>query len=201
MSSLLMPTPPLTITNLVATFRLTPSSFTAQEYLSVARIVPNVEYNPAKFHAIFVRIRRTNPLTNHTSTCTALVYRSGRVVLTHAGQCVEEARAYAKRLCRRVDFALGRKRCTPSALQLRNVVGSARLPFKVHADRLLEVTTPNGFHLHYDPTIFPALRCKMSDATVLVFNNGKLIITGVDAVDKLNTCFVNFYNFIRLHCC
>lgn len=52
----------------------------------------------------------------------------------------------------------------------------------------------------YDPTIFPALRCKFNpaygNATALVYISGKVIFTGVDNIPFLNDISNSFIMFL-----
>jgi TATA-box binding protein (TBP) (component of TFIID and TFIIIB) len=201
---------PIKVKNVVATFRLRRFPFTPQEYLAIANRSPNSEYRPQKFHAI---IQRLHCIPQKSST--ALIFRSTKVVLTGAGACRMDAESIGQQLCRRIDFALqhihGRqkRRCRVNNLLVRNMVGSVRLPFKVPAPLCLQhsqwfADAEHKWALIFDATVFPALRCKITSrdggskkiATILAFNNGKMIITGVKCETMLKTIYEKFYKFI-----
>ena len=200
------------VTNLVVTMHVANSPFTPEEYRAIAMHSPNSEYNPARFHAIIQRVRMSP-----TRSATALIFRSSRVVLTGAGECLDDARRIAHRLIRRLQFALGhmppphrKRKLGVRNLTLRNMVGSAKLPFRVPAEKcLLFPIAPNSangykWKLLYDPLEFPALRCSVFSndtdkklvASVLAFNNGKLIITGAQTKDIMLNGYTEFFEYI-----
>lgn len=50
----------------------------------------------------------------------------------------------------------------------------------------------------YDPTIFPALRCKFHQgkATALVYISGKVILTGIREIPQMNELFNSFISLL-----
>jgi TATA-box binding protein (TBP) (component of TFIID and TFIIIB) len=207
--------PTLKIANIVATCRLSSTPFTPEEYVKLSERLPNSEHNIRRFHAIIMRLRFNShggcATTTTPSSATVLIYRSARVVLTGAGCCDEDVRKVAKRACRRIAWALDQpRRCRVTELSIKNLVGSARMPFRINAERSIQHHRQHqrvGGHLHemslhYDATIFPALRCRIKDhrfpsatATVLAFNNGKVIMTGLKTIEQMNLFFTKFFDF------
>uniref|UniRef100_A0A183CLX5 PAZ domain-containing protein n=1 Tax=Globodera pallida TaxID=36090 RepID=A0A183CLX5_GLOPA len=83
------------VQNSTATFSLHLLStvrFTTDQFLALARNASCTEYNPSRFHAIVMRVRQRSVTSNNNNndkrisdygrTATALIFRSGRVVLT-----------------------------------------------------------------------------------------------------------------------
>jgi transcription initiation factor TFIID TATA-box-binding protein len=200
---------PIVVKNVVATFNLRRRPFTPEEYYAIAKHSPNSEYNPRKFHAIVQRIRFVEG-----RSATGLIFRSTKVVLTGAGSCCADATQIAQHLCRRIDAALHHmpghqmQRCRVFRLQVRNIVGSVRLPFRVPGHICVQHKNKwdndeYKWALIFDTTVFPALRCRVTEkngekkiATILAFHNGKIIVTGVRTVEMLEIIYEKFHSFV-----
>uniref|UniRef100_A0A183BP00 TATA-box-binding protein n=1 Tax=Globodera pallida TaxID=36090 RepID=A0A183BP00_GLOPA len=103
--------------NCTATFTFfahhTTTQFSHDQFLALARHGICTEYAPWRFHAIVMRVRRAQP-TPHggmaNATATALLFRSGRVVLTGVRgwhlTLQGAIRRIALRVCRNVQLAL-----------------------------------------------------------------------------------------------
>ncbi|KAL3093265.1 hypothetical protein niasHS_005160 [Heterodera schachtii] len=77
-------------------------------------------------------------------------------------------------------------------LRVVNIVGVQTFPQRISVERLQN--TLGGI---YDPTIFPALRCKLlNGVTCLVYISGKIIVTGAQSLDILHQSFTNLSNII-----
>ncbi|KAL3087854.1 hypothetical protein niasHS_009592 [Heterodera schachtii] len=153
-------------------------------YLGITRGA-NTEYNPRRFHAIIMRLR-----TTAGKTVAALVFKSARVVLTGVPHpsCASKM---AARVLRRIQHT---QSITLGIHQLRvvNIVGVQTFPQRISVERLQN--TLGGI---YDPTIFPALRCKLlNGVTCLVYISGKIIVTGAQSLDILHQSFTNLSNII-----
>lgn len=183
------------IQNCTVAFKLNYEGFTDAQYLAIARNGWNTEYRPQHFHAIVMRMRRTQ------RTVACLVFRTGRVVMTgvtHPTVAAKEARC-AKH---RIQHALG-QRLGIHNLRVVNIVGSYSSPTHLPIHKLTTSTMRTNIKVFkrvcYDPTIFPALRCKLvGGATCLIYHTGKVIVTGVateiqlsDAFEKLFTAFLS----------
>ena len=189
----------LQINNIVATYSCG-TSFTPEDYLQLARGLPNAEYRPRQFHAIRMRVR----ISGHTAT--ALLFRSGRIVMSGVGKTEKDATRVARRVSRRIGFALWRK-CQVQGVCIRNVAGSAQLGHQLLPSKLLRSTPATHGQLHvgkasFDPELFSAVRIPLrmdggaKGAVALCFRNGKLILTGAKSVHELHEIFVNFVDFI-----
>jgi TATA-box binding protein (TBP) (component of TFIID and TFIIIB) len=97
-------------------------------------------------------------------------------------------------------------------LQVVNIVAAHQLPHRIAIERIHELwrwRNMNGEDdddprlrlikkSQYDPTIFPALRCKFHQgkATALVYISGKVILTGVREIPQMNELFNSFISLL-----
>jgi TATA-box binding protein (TBP) (component of TFIID and TFIIIB) len=201
-------TSPLEINNLVATFQLSSGALTDSNYVQIAYLATNAEWKPKRFHAIILRgLTKDSSRKRHSS---ALVYRSGKCVLTGAGQTLSDAHRLARRVCKMIDGALGRSGTRPQQLRIVNIVANARLPCKISAERAVKgrskarVEHNNyAYAMDYDPTEFPALKCRMTSSqeegtlSILAFNNGKLILTGLRNAAQVERYYLDFVEMLK----
>jgi TATA-box binding protein (TBP) (component of TFIID and TFIIIB) len=172
------------ITNSTITFRLG-IQFTAPQYISLARNGINTEYRPHKFHAIIMRIRHPQ---QGEDRATALIFRSGRIVLTGIRK-LNMANYFACRCAKYLHKSLRMGNEAELADQIRvqkvciqNIVATIRLPHRLHIVRMYSdlqkrinsksknINFPSSNSLisfgtlkkvSMDFTIFPALRLKV----------------------------------------
>ncbi|KAI3421772.1 hypothetical protein GPALN_012315 [Globodera pallida] len=147
------------VQNSTATFALFATDcgqFSRDQFLAIARHGCCTEYAPWRFHAIVLRVRLA-PAAQQTpdggggmasGTATALLFRSGRVVLTGVrGQHHQGLRqalcSAARRVCRRVRAALRASRFCQYAtllgvhqLTIRNLVSTLHVSHRVAVERL-----------------------------------------------------------------
>uniref|UniRef100_A0A914HAQ2 Uncharacterized protein n=1 Tax=Globodera rostochiensis TaxID=31243 RepID=A0A914HAQ2_GLORO len=158
--------------------------FSADQFLAVARNAWCTEYAPQRFHAIVMRLRQHDgrvgtdgscthdgSSTSTTSTTTALIFRSGRVVLTGVScgsltrirnRCMRQAR----RVCKRVRMALvrGGHASVAGTLAVRhltvcNLVSTAACNDALRLVKILLLLMVRRVCL--DLCTFPALRCTL----------------------------------------
>jgi transcription initiation factor TFIID TATA-box-binding protein len=108
----------------------------------VARQMRNVEYNPRRFNACICRIRR--PVR-----ATALIFRTGKVVLTGA-----KTEADSRLACRKIARVLQKVGYTTTfeEYKVQNLVASTACEFTVRLETL--VLRHRNF-ASYEPEIFP----------------------------------------------
>lgn len=166
------------VSNCTVVFKINAQPLTIEQFLTIAQHGANTEYNPRRFHAIIMRIRSSNK-----KTVAALIFQSARVVLTGVPH-PDRARVFAKRVLRRIQHTQN-SIFDIHEMRVVNIVGVKTFPQRIYVERL--VTRLGGV---YDPSIFPALRCKLeNDATCLIYISGKIIITGVNSIDNLHNLF------------
>ncbi|KAL3099279.1 hypothetical protein niasHT_028226 [Heterodera trifolii] len=166
------------ISNCIVVFKINVEPLTREQFLAIAQRGANAEYNPRRFHAIIMRIRTTTG-----KTVAALVFQSARVVLTgvpHPNSATKMAARVLRRIQHTQSITLGIHQ-----LRVVNIVGVHTFPKRISVERL-----QNNLGGIYDPTIFPALRCKLSSGvTCLIYISGKVIVTGAKTLDVIQHSF------------
>ena len=147
---------------------------------TIAMQAPNTEYNPKRFVAVIMRIKK--PRT------TALLFNSGKMVFTGAKD-EDESRIAARKFARIIQKLGFPVKFTNFKIQ--NIVGSCNLHFKIS---LKKIFNENRLSTHYESELFPGLVFKLKNPklVVLVFSSGKLVITGA----KQRTDICNGFDYI-----
>ena len=147
---------------------------------TIAMQAPNTEYNPKRFVAVIMRIKK--PRT------TALLFNIGKMVCTGA-KGEDESRIAARKFARIIQKLGFPVKFTNFKIQ--NMVGSCNLNFKIS---LKKVFNENRLSTHYEAELFPGLVYKLKNPklVVLVFSSGKLVITGA----KQRTNIYNGFDYI-----
>lgn len=146
----------------------------------MAATLPNTEYNPEQFPGLVLRIKE--PKTS------ALIFSSGKVVCTGARTLEEVDRSIQSiiKSLKRMDIYVTIK----PEITVQNIVASGSIGMDLNLN-VLGVKLP---HTEYEPEQFPGLvhKLKGTNATFLLFSNGKIVCTGTkteqevnDATDKL----------------
>ena len=134
----------------------------------LASTLSNIEYKPRKLPAVIMRIRK--PVR---STC--LVYGNGSLVCTGATS-PQEARQAVDKFCQKIRHIY--PEITVNNFQVRNMVGSVTLPFKLDLEKIAmeQGSTKTG----YQPELFPGLFyfSQIRNIKVTMFRSGKLHIAG-----------------------
>jgi transcription initiation factor TFIID TATA-box-binding protein len=154
----------LAIENVVASTDLT----VELDLTAVAQEFDHVSYNPDNFPGLIFRIPEP--------TATALVFRSGKLVITGAQSVadVTEAVQVTAAMIRELGLAV------PADLEItvHNIVVSGDLGYALN---LSVIAIGLGLeHVEYEPEQFPGLVYRMDDPSVvmLLFGSGKAIIVG-----------------------
>lgn len=145
----------------------------------------NSEYNPSRFSGIVMRIREP-----HT---TALLFKSGKMVVTGAKN--EDDSRLAARKFARIIQKLG----FPVKFldfKIQNIVGTCDLRFPIRVESLNQM---HGQFSSYEPELFPGLIYRMVKPRVvlLIFVNGKLVMTGARTREELQESLENIYPILR----
>lgn len=145
----------------------------------------NSEYNPSRFHGLVMRIREPK--------CTALIFRTGKVVCTGAGNeelALLAARKFA-RIIQKLGFAV---RFTEYKIQ--NYVASVDLRFPIRLEAMNQV---HGQFSSYEPELFPGLIYRMVSPRVvlLIFVNGKIVFTGGKSREAVLTSLRTIYPVLQ----
>jgi len=170
------PGPTANIENIVATVTLEQTL----DLHEIERAVPGIEYNPDQFPGLVFRMTRPK--------VTALIFKSGKMVVTGAKNTQELIRAVKKIL--RTLYESGIPIKGKPRIQIQNIVASANLGVEVNLEEAAYKLENNM----YEPEQFPGLIYRMTDPHVvlLIFSSGKMVITGAkkesevyEAVEKI----------------
>jgi len=146
----------------------------------MAATLPNTEYNPEQFPGLVLRIK--DPKTS------ALIFSSGKVVCTGARTMEEVERSIQSiiKSLKKLDIHVTIK----PVITVHHPDASGSIGMDLNLN-ILGVKLPNT---EYEPEQFPGLvhKLKGTNATFLLFSNGKIVCTGTkteqevnDATDKL----------------
>lgn len=176
--------------NIVATTQIVATTMPINLEI-VSRLLPNSYYDRQKFAAITIRM--------HDPTCTALLFTSGKLVLTGCRgwyECVL-ASMHIVRILKRyvdgVDF-----RVVNNTIQ--NIVGHVEVPLpeggKLDLDRLYDT---HCTHCTYQRNMFPGLifRPDRSPIVLLCFFSGRIVITGGKSVRDITVGWKRLWPVIR----
>jgi len=154
--------PTANIENIVATVTLEQTL----DLHEIEREVPGIEYNPDQFPGLVFRLSRPK--------VTALIFKSGKMVVTGAKNTQELIRAVKKII--RTLYEHGIKIKGKPKIQIQNIVASANLGVEVNLEEAAYKLENNM----YEPEQFPGLIHRMKDPHVvlLIFSSGKMVITG-----------------------
>lgn len=149
----------------------------------VARNARNVEYQPSRFGALIMRRREPKS--------TALVFGTGKLVVL-GPKSQDVSRLAARKHARVLSRILPNIRF--QNYRIHNIVARVVLPFAINLNTLAEDTGQL-----YEPEIFPGLPWKFDDpaCTVLVFSNGKVVITGLKKTQDVAHVFSNVYKTLE----
>lgn len=140
----------------------------------MAATLSNTEYNPEQFPGLVLRIKE--PKTS------ALVFSSGKIVCTGARNMSDVERAIQAiiRSLRKLNIIVTIK---PEA-HVQNIVASGNIGMDLNLN-ILGVKLP---HTEYEPEQFPGLvhKLKGTNATFLLFSNGKIVCTGTKTEEEVN---------------
>ncbi len=173
--------PTLRVENIVSTVSLDQ----ALDLYAIERSVPGVEYNPEQFPGLVFRLDRPK--------VTALIFKSGKMVVTGAksvDELVKAVKKIIKSLRNHGIIITGRPK-----VQVQNIVASANLGVEVNLEKaafLLE-------NCMYEPEQFPGLIYRMDDPKVvlLIFSSGKMVITGAKKEEEIYKAVLNIFKKLK----
>ncbi|XP_052866565.1 TBP-related factor [Anopheles cruzii] len=145
----------------------------------------NSEYNPSRFHGVVMRIRDPR--------CTALVFRSGKIICTGAKNEQEANLGLRKfvRIIQKLGFSV-----RFLDFKVQNLIATADLRFPIRLENLNQV---HGQFSSYEPELFPGLIYRMVKprVVILIFVNGKLVFTGAKNQREISESLENIYPILQ----
>jgi len=171
------PKPSIKIENIVATVSLDQPL----DLIAIERSMPTVEYNPDQFPGLIFRL--------DSPKVTALIFKSGKMVITGAKSTEELIKAVKKIV--RTLYKKGIIITSRPKIQIQNIVASANLYREVNLEKAAFLLENNM----YEPEQFPGLIYRMSDPQVvlLIFSSGKMVITGAKSEDEVEEAVRKIY--------
>lgn len=140
----------------------------------MAATLPNTEYNPEQFPGLVLRIKE--PKTS------ALIFSSGKIVCTGARNMEDVERSIQSiiKSLKKLDIYVTIK----PEITVQNIVASGSIGMDLNLN-VLGVKLPNT---EYEPEQFPGLvhKLKKTNATFLLFSNGKIVCTGTKTEQEVN---------------
>jgi transcription initiation factor TFIID TATA-box-binding protein len=175
------------VNNIVATVELSCrlSLKTLSDHMS------NCEYNPRRFSALIVRMK--NPKT------TALLFASGKIVLTGArtSEDLEQGVRMHVRAIRKAAYPA----CKIERMTVHNMVASCNINAPLRLEALCLGLGGSGGGAELDAEIFPGLIFRLRDpgVTMLIFVNGKVVITGAASQAVIMAAFEKMFPVLLLY--
>lgn len=153
----------------------------------IALNAKNTEYNPKRFAAAIMKIRK--PKT------TALIFSSGKMVCTGA-KSEADSQLACKKFAKTVKNMGFDVKC--KQFKIQNIVGSCDVQFQI---RLEKLSMSHSSFCHYEPEIFPGLIYRVCDpkVVILIFVSGKIVLTGAKTRDEINKAYQHIYPVLKDH--
>ena len=142
--------------------------------------VPSTEYDPSNYHGLYVRLVEGGPLIT--------VYQSGKYIISGCSSLQELETTNEEFISKIAELGIC-DRSIDTGFTLQNVVCTEKLSSAVDLSTLavgLGLET-----VEYEPEQFPGLvyRPPGTGAVILVFTNGKVVITGASDVTVAEDAF------------
>lgn len=160
------------IVNLIGTldFRRKLELSAVEDLLKSSTAVNNVEYNPSKIHWLQSYFQSPDKNTDRY----VAFYRSGSCAIIGCDS-IGELEKIANIVNKVMEPVIGDS--TPQ-VEIKNMVVSGDIGTNLDLEQL--AVSAGLENIEYEPEQFPALIYRFSDATMLVFNSGKVVISGTE---------------------
>ena len=181
--------PVLEIHNLVGTAKVLSSSGEL-DLDSMSVLIPNCTYNRQKFAAITIRL--------HYPACTALLFTSGKMVLTGCKTYIE-CISCALQVVSLLKNSLRATHFTLCSVYVQNMVGNVSLNLaEGKCINLKKMQDENRIFCTYQKKMFPGLiyRPEKSPIVLLLFTSGKIVVTGGKSVSDMQEGWKILWEFV-----
>ena len=182
MSAETEPKPTIKIENIVATVSIDQNI----DLEKIEQQFDNVEYDPDQFPGLIFRLDEPR--------VTALIFKSGKMVVTGAKSTQELIKAV-----RKIFYVLKSKGIVTGKVkprvQIQNIVASANLGVEVHLEKAAYLLDNSM----YEPEQFPGLIYRLDDPRVvlLLFSSGKMVVTGAKKEEEVNRAVKKVYEELK----
>jgi transcription initiation factor TFIID TATA-box-binding protein len=160
----------------------------------IALQAKNAEYNPKRFSAVIMKIKE--PKT------TALIFSTGKIVCL--GAKTEEDSKKACKKFGKIIKSLGYPAIFKE-FKIENIVGSIDVKFNISLMKLYLHIVKNfnsgvTRYIVYEPEVFPGLIYRMIEPKIvlLVFNSGKMVLTGGKNRNEIYDGFKKIYPLLNM---
>ena len=160
----------------------------------IALQAKNAEYNPKRFSAVIMKIKE--PKT------TALIFSTGKIVCL--GAKTEEDSKKACKKFGKIIKSLGYQAIFKD-FNIENIVGSVDVKFNISLMKLYLHIVKNfnsgvRRYIVYEPEVFPGLIYRMIEPKIvlLVFNSGKIVLTGGKNRNEIYNGFKKIYPVLNM---
>jgi transcription initiation factor TFIID TATA-box-binding protein len=159
----------------------------APDLAHIACHAKNAEYNPQRFAAVIMRLREPK--------CTALIFASGKMVITGAKNEDDSHLAAKKIAAVLVKLGFG---ASLGGFRIQNVVATGDCSWPIRLEGLAD---EHSKFSSYEPELFPGLIYRMESPriVILVFVSGKLVVTGAKdrsmIIEGINKLYPTLFKF------
>ena len=154
----------------------------------ITKTINNVEYNKKRFPGLFLRILDPK--------CVAIIFRNGKMILSGL-KSFNNVDIIISRIISEFKSKIKIKiNIKAVKSEIVNIVTTAELDDRIDLD-LAAIRLENTM---YEPEVFPACICKYTapvKCVFLVFNNGKIVLTGVKEKDSIEPALVHFGKLLK----
>ncbi len=178
-----------TIQNIVVKVDLNPNpnSNLNLDLETLSEQIKNVDYDKKRFPGLFLRM--IDP------KCVAIIFRSAKMILSGL-KSFNDIDLIISRIVSELKSKKIYINMSSIKSKIVNIVITANLYDKINLD-LAAIKLENTI---FEPEIFPALIYKSKEpikCTFLVFNNGKIVLTGIKKEESIETVLINFGKLIK----
>lgn len=125
-----------------------------------------------------------------------MIFSNGKVIVTGAKSEVECQLSIAKLIKKMNKFGVLNSLKPKDRLQITNIVGTVSTKLKINLEVMCSKLPKQ---CQFVPETFPGLIYKMKEpkVTILIFSNGKIVITGAKSENEIGASFRSIYKTIR----
>lgn len=141
---------------------------------------PYLEYDPSNYHGLYIRLEENGPLVT--------IYRTGKYIISGCSNYEELNNTNERLLTKVIELGVV-DQGQETGFGVQNFVCTATLDKDVNLNTL---SVGLGLEsLEYEPEQFPGLIYRPTDigAVLLIFTNGKVVITGARNLDIAEEAF------------
>jgi len=177
-----------TVQNIVVKVNLNLKSDLKLDLEKIKKQMDNVEFDKNRFPGLF--LRKLNP------KCVAIIFRNGKMILSGL-KFFEDVDIVISRIVAELKSKV-KVHINIKAVksEIVNIVTTAEIDDKIDLD-LAAIRLENTM---YEPEVFPALIWKSETpvkCVFLIFNNGKIVLTGVKEKEAIEPALLNFGKLLK----